>query len=406
MSITAILRAADGSLGSANDESDIALIPIVEEESNENLFEGDGAEADEALSAAAEDAESAVDEATGDELDGYVEKADAYIEATRGTGEFGKFTAPFSRQFKTTLKTYFPEDDLSFDAIDIAEEVTNLTAIKMRFNTYIFYLIFSLLYFSLSVSLIPLSGVALGPMVSNVVGAVLGALASVDEAMGGFGFLGDGRIAPFSYFPVLIIIFFVLLWVRFQIRDYFFNKIENNVSTMALRVSSELSAIGQLVTNALESVDQDRTPEDEWPERAGKWTKVALWGEERYQNIDRYLAATSWRVEDRFHWISYFFMSLNAVTALASIGGVTAVAFVASDAGGGVMPWISLAAGAVIYFFLVIFVWTIGLDRGNNFWRTELSKRFSEAERGRVHMFNRIGNKMRTDKNEILRRRI
>ena len=338
MSITAILRAADGSLGSANDESDIALIPIVEEESNENLFEGDGAEADEALSAAAEDAESAVDEATGDELDGYVEKADAYIEATRGTGEFGKFTAPFSRQFKTTLKTYFPEDDLSFDAIDIAEKVTNLTAIKMRFNTYIFYLIFSLLYFSLSVSLIPLSGVALGPMVSNVVGAVLGALASVDEVMGGFGFLGDGRIAPFSYFPVLIIIFFVLLWVRFQIRDYFFNKIENNVSTMALRVSSELSAIGQLVTNALESVDQDRTPEDEWPERAGKWTKVALWGEERYQNIDRYLAATSWRVEDRFHWISYFFMSLNAVTALASIGGVIAVAFVASDAGGSVMP--------------------------------------------------------------------
>ena len=406
MSITAILRAADDSLGSANDESDISLIPRVEEESNENLFEGDDAEADDVLSAAAEDAESAEDESAADELDGYVEKADAYIIATSETGEFGQFTTPFSWQFKSSLRVYFPNDDVSFDAIDFAERVTNTTAIKMRFYTYLFYFVFSLWYVCLSVSLIPLSGVSLDPLISKVVGAVLGALASVDEAMDGFGFLSDGRIAPFSYFPALVVVFFIALLIRSQIRDYFFNKIENNVSTMALRVSSELSAIGQLVTNALESVDQDRTPEDEWPERAGKWTKVALWGEERYQNIDRYLSATSWRVEDRFHWISIFFFALNAITSFLCVAGVFAIAFVASQAGGGVMPWISLAAGAVIYFFLVIFVWTIGLDRGNNFWRTELSKRFSEAERGRVHMFNRIGNKMRTDKNEILRRRI
>ena len=311
MSITAILRAADDSLGSANDESDIALIPRVEEESNENLFEGDDAEADEVLSAAAEDAESAEDESAADELDGYVEKADAYIIATSETGEFGQFTTPFSWQFKSSLRVYFPNDDVSFDAIDFAERVTNTTAIKMRFYTYLFYFVFSLWYVCLSVSLIPLSGVSLDPLISKVVGAVLGALASADEAMGGFGFRGDGRIAPFSYFPALVVVFFVALLIRSQIRDYFFNKIENNVSTMALRVSSELSAIGQLVTNALESVDQDRTPEDEWPERAGKWTKVALWGEERYQNIDRYLSATSWRVEDRFHWISIFFLCVK-----------------------------------------------------------------------------------------------
>ncbi len=342
----------------------------------------------------------------GTPLDDYVEKANAYIEATGGTGEFGEFTTPFSRQFKTSLRTYFPDDKVSFDAIDTAESMTNKTAIKMRRNTYYFYLLFSLFYVFLSVGLIPLSGGSDNLLFSSAISVISTALATVENVFGGIGFDEGGRLAPLGYFLVLAVFFVPAFWARVQVRDFFFNKIENSVSTMALRVSSELSAINQLVTNALESVDQDRTPEDEWPERAGKWTKVALWGEERYQNIDRYLTATSWRVEDRFHWFTYGFFLLNAITAALCVGGV--FAFAPNLSGGGVAPtpWASLVVGAVIYLILVIGVWTIGFDRGNNFWRNELLKRFSESERGRVHMFDRIGNKMRTDKNEILRRRI
>lgn len=324
-----------------------------------------------------------------------VEKVDSYIEHST-FGDYGTFIRPFSRKFKQSLRTTFPEDREIYDRVDENERNSLLDAFRLRFSTFLIYFTNSFLFAALTCLLL----IGIDDPMPGVAGTIIGWAQMLSARLG-----VQSDITAGEYFVFLVSTLFVAWFLRHLIRQFFISKIREGVASMAAFVIGRLNGLNAAVTNALDKSDSDRQPRSEWPRKAADWIRVALWYEERYEEVDRYISATAWRVENAFRRIETFFRTLNFSVSIF----VLFIVWTAMEVSGSRPVPVLIAIGIYVVYSLVAWSFgvTLGSSRlsatvGNSLWRDVFVEKFSDFDKDKRHVFDRIADRVSNDKTTII----
>ena len=337
------------------------------------------------------------DEFEETQLEQLVKKVDAYIEQSK-FGDYGKFFRPFSRKFKSSLRTKFEDDIEIYDRVDANEHDSVGSAWFMRLTTFVLFAFNSAFFVVISCLVLGVSGSELG----GRTGAVLLFVEQI-----GFIPQSEPSFGLSSYLSLLIAVFLFSYLLRHLFREFFLSRIREGVASLAAFVIGRLNGLNAAVTNALDNSDSDRQPRADWPRKAADWIRVALWYEERYEEVDRYISATAWRVENTFRYIETTFRLVNVAVSIF-------VLLIIWDAANAAAPDISrlpIWIGAAVYLVFSIGAWSFGLklgtrqyavSTGDSLWGDVFGEKFSDFDKEKRHVFNRIAGRVSNDKTTII----
>ncbi len=316
-------------------------------------------------------------------------KVDAYIESVSGSafGDFGAFKRPFSANFKSSVRETFEDDEDVFARVDASERFSVWRGFRLRSITGATYAVKTALIWFLGITLIVGDADKMGRMAGDML-----EMANAPTSGSGAFLFGVGVI--------------IAAWVvRRLVRVLILGEIRTNVANMASFVIARLSRINDTVTNALDCAETDRKPRAGWATRAGEWVSIALWNEERAREIDRFVTASAWRVENSFRYIERGFQSFNLI-ALAGVAGHLVFTAVAHGGGGG-LPLV----GLIMIYVVSCLVWTfssvaqrlqISEFQKNSFWGDIFGESFAQFGEEKRHVFRKIAERVARDKNTII----
>ncbi len=368
------------------------------------FFEADGARL------AAEAAEAAnPTNFQGQTREELVAAADEFIEHSK-FGEYGgEFGRPFSRQFKKAVRAQFGAyDGATFDAVDASEASSWRIGIRIRFYTYLLFVLAGAFYFGATAAVLgheKTGAAARGGLLAlpAAFGAVVLALAknislAVATVVGMD--MNDGPISPIGYGAGVVLFFAAMYGLRSLIRNVMIDALEKNVSKLASAVIKGVTNLNTQIQNAVKASYDRGDAGTDWPRVSGEWVKIALWIDQRYEYVDRYVSLAAWRVENAFSMISFLFRSLNIATAVFFItSALSLVARAPTEA----MTASRLAFSgvvSVIYFIFAVFIWSFFNLRKDSFWKEKFSENFGDFDKDRVHIFDDIRRIVERDKRD------
>ncbi|NOX82605.1 MAG: hypothetical protein GXP06_06395 [Alphaproteobacteria bacterium] len=328
--------------------------------------EDDGSvDAVEAVDTTAESDDLDIGELTPADFDRYSLAASKLIEKSR-LGEFGEFKAPFSAQFKTQLRSMFPEDRTAYDEADENERFAIRSAFWMRCKTFgLFFgsafLIFAYVQWSLWV-----------PFFS--------------KEFSGQDFVALG----------LIVVVTVVIWViRQKVRRDDLNKIGGAATTFANHFFKRMNNIHDRASSAVRLSSEDGMLSREWPDRSAGWIKISLWLGKRYEYLDRHVTAVAWRVDSRYRMMETFFRTLKIVVLV--VFGILVLNAIFQGESNDNAPTI-FATLAVISGGAFLVVSWIGSNRGNAYWAEQFRTSMAGFDRQKHHIHDLVANASASDK--------
>lgn len=296
----------------------------------------------------------------------FILAADELIERSP-LGGYGAFVAPFSKQFKDHLRDLFPFDKEAFDETDANEREAIRKAVHMRLVTLALFAAWSAVVVIASTSYFG---------------------QAKKDGFGGWLFLGG-----FALFTLAVV------GLRRLIRDHYLHDILKDATTFALYFLSSLSNLHDRANNAIRDSHQDRQLSQAWAERSAAWVKIALWHGRRYENLDRYVTATAWRIESRWRIYERFFGALKATLAVGVVLASLGLAFILKI---GEPPIAPTAIALLIYVLTVVPFWGLLPQTNNALWAETFRVGVVGFDAQKAHIHNLIAGVVRADKNFIL----
>jgi hypothetical protein len=333
--------------------------------------EDDGSvDAVEAVDTTAESDDLDIGELTPADFDRYSLAASKLIEKSR-LGEFGEFKAPFSAQFKTQLRSMFPEDRTAYDEADENERFAIRSAFWMRCKTFgLFFgsafLIFAYVQWSLWI-----------PYASRVV---------FSKEFSGQDFVALGLIA----------IVIVVTWgFRQKVRRDDLNKIGGAATTFANHFFKRMNNIHDRASSAVRLSSEDCMLSREWPDRSAGWIKISLWLGKRYEFLDRHVTAVAWRVDSRYRIMENSFRALKIV--VLAMFGVFVFSTIIQGGNNDNAPTFFAILAVVSGGVFLTFFW-IRSNRGNAYWAEEFRTSMAGFDRQKHHIHDLVANASASDK--------
>lgn len=282
--------------------------------------------------------------------------ADDLIEHSR-LGVYGEFFAPFTHQFQVSIKATYPLEAKAFAEIDKVQRKAIFDALQMRAATFCIFLLVSLTPF------LPYWG------------------------------LRQRWIALAVSLGVTVF----LTLVRAFIRREYLRTIGGDATKFANYFFKEASRIHDRAINAVHASTEDLMMTPSWPDRSAGWIKIALWHSKRYENLDRYVTASAWKIESRYRQIEQTFVWLKIAVA----GLVTAALTIAvSQTPGDVIdtPVAPSVAVALFYFLIAYFFWGLRGQISNAFWGQKFRESIIGFDEQKEHIHNQIAKVIAADK--------
>ncbi len=345
-----------------------------------------------------------------------VAAADEFIKGAT-FGEYGgAFGRPFSRQFKKAVRDQFGAYDAAiFDAVDASERDSWSIAVRLRTYTFIPFILAGAYFFGATAAFLghgtdaaeTLGGGALaipaglGAFVYTLVAVVAAA------ALGVVGVDMPGEtLGALGYVSGVALFFAAMYGARTLIRNVTINTLEKNVAKLASAVIKGVTNLNTQITNAIKASFDRGDAGTDWPRVSGEWVKIALWIDQRYEYVDRYVSLAAWRVENAFNTISLIFRTLNI--AIAAIFIYSALSLIAKGETPEETPFNLAAAGLVMfgYFIFAAFVWSFFNSRKDSFWHERFTENFGDFDKDRVHIFDDVRQIVERDKRDKVKAEI
>ncbi|HUO99301.1 MAG TPA: hypothetical protein VMU01_11570 [Rhizomicrobium sp.] len=301
------------------------------------------------------------------EFSDLIKAADALIQTQR-LGGYGRFIAPFTSQFKASLRESFPADMATFQATDTNERKAIVDALKMRCITFAVFLAFT-------------AGLCL----------------IVTDRMG-FDF-GDPTSALHAF--LIFLACAGLAWaLRYWIRHEYLHTIGGDATLFANYFFKELTNIHDRAINAIRASNSDLMLSSAWPERSAGWIKIALWYGKRYENLDRYVTAAAWRVESRYRIIERSFVALKSVTLVAVVAWIAWHLWRTPPAHP--YGWILILAAAAAYVAITLLWWGVRNKTSNAYWAERFRVSVVGFDEQKEHIYNQVANVVAGDKKMLM----
>ncbi len=296
------------------------------------------------------------------EFRGLLAAADALIEHSK-LGGYGAFVAPFTAQFKQSLRETFPGDKQTFDESDRNENKAIYDALRMRLFTFGLFALWSLF--------------------------------TVGLFQKWFS-LGNADASGWQLLGLYVVVSAVVWMLRFSVRYVFLSAIGGDATRFANYFFKQLTNIHDRSINAVRASNDDMMLSSAWPDRSAGWIKIALWHGKRYENLDRYVTATAWRVESRYRIIEGTFRWLKTLIVI----GVLLVTLLIDPTHG---PMADMPPEAIIVYVVVTLMgWGLVARTSNAYWAEKFRPSITGFDEQKEHIHVQVAKVVAGDKKLIM----
>jgi hypothetical protein len=300
------------------------------------------------------------------EFEEMLRSADELIAKSR-LGVYGTFLSPFTYQFKTSIRLSYPTEKSTFDEVDKNQRKAIRDALKMRWFTFSVFVLWSII-------VLPLPG---------LVGSAVGSSAFVETPIGLATCVGAFALVS------------GLAWIaRYLFRERYIRVIKSDATHFANYFFKALSGIHDRAINAVRASTEDLMMTPSWPERSAGWIKIALWHSKRYENLDRYVTAASWKVESRYRQIEQHFVFAKYAVALM----LTAVCFVSLQAISGFFCKLYVCSAMLMYLVGLYYFWGLRRRKSNAIWGETFLSSVIGFDEQKEHIHDQIAQVVAADK--------
>lgn len=293
----------------------------------------------------------------------FLKAADDLIDQSR-LGGYGSFLSPFSHQFKVSIRGSYPLEVAAFDETDKNQEQAIDSAMRMRSYTFFLFSIYTAL--------------------------ILVLLSDSSAIM--------SRNHPLIV-PASLVVASILLILRYLIRRDMLSSIGGDATRFSNYFFKALTRIHDQAINAVHLSTEDLMMTPSWPERSAGWIKIALWHSKRYENLDRYVTATAWKIESRYLQIERGFRTLKLLV-LALVLAATGEAVLNMLGRSNIDPVAAAntIAATLLYAFIVVFFWGLRTKVSNAYWGQRFRESIVGFDEQKEHIHNQIAKVIAADK--------